>query len=85
MRKGLHSPLVALPTWNPGHSGGEEKKLPRWDFQCGMGTLNVPGGGGSVRVGLTNYPCCFQAGIEIEMIHKTESQGEEAAETDGTL
>lgn len=26
MRKGLHTPLVILSTWNPGHSGSEEKR-----------------------------------------------------------
>lgn len=66
MRKGLHTPLVILSTWNPGHSGSEEKRPAGLSVRNGNRKC---AGGGSVPVALTNYPCCFQAGIKSGMIH----------------
>lgn len=44
MRKGLHTPLVILSTWNPGHSGSEEKQPAGLSVQ--NENENVPGRGG---------------------------------------
>lgn len=37
--------------------------------KCSSGGGGGGGGKESVRVGLINYPCCFQAGIESRIMH----------------
>lgn len=33
MRKGLHTPLVVLSTWNPGGCGANAAKQPQWEIR----------------------------------------------------
>lgn len=69
MRKGLHTPLVILSTWNPGQRGSDEIRPAGLSVR--NGNCKCARRGGSVRVGLTNYRplCCIHAGIESGLMH----------------
>lgn len=63
MRKGLHTPLVVLSTWNPGHYSGDSVKQPQWEIQHGTREANVRGEGACVSAcllnSMTNYLLLF--------------------------